>query len=99
MTIVRPVQPPFTSALFIFFTRSRCANAGAVDLKFPRHLRQDSPREFQIESGTGIMGLLEPFWFSKVVAEGAAMYSELRKPGTRAGRFACGFLWSKTIRI
>jgi hypothetical protein len=51
-------------------------------------------QELQIESGTGILSLLVPF-FPKFVDDGAAAVNELRKAGTRcldAGIKLCGIL-------
>jgi hypothetical protein len=51
----------------------------AADLKFLQHRRRVRPRNFKSISGTGIIGLLVPSWFSKFVSEGAALKDELRK--------------------
>jgi hypothetical protein len=51
-------------------------------LKFLHHLPRVRPRNFKSKSGTGIIKLLVPSCFSKFVSEVAALYHELRKPGT-----------------
>src|SRR5215468_5645069 len=58
--------------------------ASAADLKFLHHLQRVRLRNFKSRSGTRIINLLVPSWFSKFVSERAALYHELRKPGTSA---------------
>src|SRR5438309_1506343 len=58
--------------------------ASAADLKFLHRLRQTHFRNFKSKSGTRIIYLLVPLLLPKFVSEGAAMYHELRKRGTRA---------------
>src|SRR2546425_1240473 len=55
----------------------------AADLKFLHRLRQTHFRNFKSKSGTRIIYLLVPLLLPKFVSEGAAMYHELRKRGTR----------------
>ena len=57
----------------------------AADLKFLHRLRQSHFRNFKSKSGTRIICLLVPPLLPKFVSEGAAMYHELRKRGTRTG--------------
>src|SRR2546429_10014511 len=61
-----------------------CGRASAADLKFLHRLRQTHFRNFKSKSGTRIICLLVPLLLPKFVSEGAAMYHELRKRGTRA---------------
>jgi ribonuclease P protein component len=56
-------------------------SASAADLKFLRRLRQ-LIQEFQIEKRHLNHRVASALWFSKFVPRGAAMYDELRKPGT-----------------
>src|SRR5881628_2332819 len=58
----------------------------AADLKFLHRLRQTHSRNFKSKSGTRIICLLVPLLLPKFVSEGAAMYHELRKRGTRGKR-------------
>src|SRR5262249_13308381 len=53
-----------------------------ADLKFLHHLPRGHLRNFKSKSGTRIMKLLVPSCFSKFASEVAALYHELRKPGT-----------------
>src|SRR2546428_13213182 len=66
----------------------RCSAASAADLKFLHRLRQTLFRNFKSKSGTRIICLLVPLLLPKFVSEGAAMYHELRKRGTRADPLA-----------
>src|SRR5437899_6954874 len=59
--------------------------SSAADLKFLHRLRQTHFRNFKSKSGTRIICLLVPLLLPKFVSEGAAMYHELRKRGTRTG--------------
>src|SRR5262245_51852930 len=56
----------------------------AADLQFLHHLPRVPLRNCKSKSGTRIINLLVPSWFSKFVSERAALYHELRKPGTSA---------------
>src|SRR6266496_2228506 len=58
----------------------------AADLKFLHRLRQTHFRNFKSKSGTRIICLLVPLLLPKFVSEGAPMYHELRKRGTRLRR-------------
>src|SRR5438128_11741386 len=64
--------------------RVSLTNTSAADLKFLHRLRQSHFRNFKSKSGTRIICLLVPLLLPKFVSEGAAMYHELRKRGTRA---------------
>src|SRR6266851_4520047 len=64
-------------------TCSGPAWSSAADLKFLHRLRQTHFRNFKSKSGTRIICLLVPLLLPKFVSEGAAMYHELRKRGTR----------------
>jgi hypothetical protein len=67
-------------------SRSALRNpTSAADLKFLHHLPLVHLRNFRLKSGTRIICLLVPFWFSKFVSEVAVLYDELRKPGTSVG--------------
>jgi hypothetical protein len=58
----------------------------AADLKFLHRLPQ-ALKDFKSNRGTGvtefILELVVPFCFPKFMSEGAAMYYEFRKQGTR----------------
>src|SRR2546427_13186861 len=64
-------------------------SASAADLKFLHRLRQTHFRNFKSKSGTRIICLLVPLLLPKFVSEGAAMYHELRKRGTRSVQRHC----------
>jgi hypothetical protein len=57
-------------------------SASAADLKSLHRSLRTLPRDFKSISGTGIIWLLVPSYFSKLVSEVAATYHELRKAGT-----------------
>jgi hypothetical protein len=64
------------------FALDQKTEASAADLKSLHPPLQARPRDFKSISGTRIMWLLVPFYFSKLVSDVAAMYHELRKAGT-----------------
>src|SRR6266436_812160 len=64
----------------------RKRGTSAAYLKFLQQSRRGSFRNFKSKSGTRIIKLLVPPLLPKFVSEGAAVYHELRKRGTRFRR-------------